>query len=90
MNKTIRRTPPRWLYFVIGVGALIACGIYVGTGAAEGFTSGRIARAVMFGVLGLLWVFQYGQGRRSRRHENDSSPGPGTRDPGLGDMETGD
>ena len=77
MNKQRNRTPPRWLHFVIGVGALIACGIYLGTGAAEGFTTGRIVRAVIFGIAGLILVLQYGEGRRSRRHENDSSPGTG-------------
>jgi len=66
MNKVTRRMPPRWMQFVIGVGALIACGIYLGTGAADGFTTGRIVRAVIFAIAGLILVFQYGGGNRRR------------------------
>ena len=76
MNIQRKRTPPRWLHFVIGVGALIACGIYLGTGAAEGFTTGRIVRAVIFGIAGLILVLQYGEGK-SRRPGDDSSPEAG-------------
>jgi len=59
-------TPLRWLYFVIGAGALVACGIYLGTAAAEGFPTWRILRAVMFGLIGIFGVLRYGESKRAR------------------------
>lgn len=53
-------TPLRWLFFVIGVGACISSGIYLGIGASDGFPTGRILRAVIFGLLGIFGVLMYG------------------------------
>jgi hypothetical protein len=61
MNKQKKRTPPRWFYFAIGIGSLMASGIYIGIGKTAGFSSGRVIPAVIFGVLGLLWVLMYGE-----------------------------
>jgi len=61
----------RWLFFVLGVGSLIAAGIYVGTGRAPGADWARLARAIMFLLLGLFWILMYG--------ENRSASGPGGR-----------
>jgi len=54
--------PPRWLYFILGVGALLASGIFLGIARSEGFTSGGILRIVLFGLLGILWTLLYGAG----------------------------
>jgi hypothetical protein len=58
-----RRKPSRWLYFVLSIGSLVASGIYIGTAAAQGFPTGRILRAVMFGLLGIFWTLMYGESR---------------------------
>jgi hypothetical protein len=52
--------PPRWLYFILGVGALLAAGIFLGIARTDGFTAGRLIRIVLFGLLGILWVFLFG------------------------------
>ena len=49
MPKTLR-----WFFFILGVGTLIASGIYLGTGFAEGGSTWRLLRAVMFLLLGLF------------------------------------
>jgi hypothetical protein len=74
---TPKRTgPPRWLYFILGVGALMASGVFLGIARADGFTTGRIIRIILFGLLGILWVFWYGD--RSRRHIPDGPPNRAT------------
>jgi hypothetical protein len=76
MSNRERGTPPRWLYFVIGIGSLIASGIYIGSGITAGFSTGRIVRVAAFGFLGILWVFLYGQGRaRNRSRDEDRTTG---------------
>lgn len=57
-------TPLRWLFFVISVGALISSGIYLGIGSSAGFLTGRILRAVIFGLLGIFSVLMYGTGKK--------------------------
>lgn len=56
-----KRTPSRWFFFAIGIGSLMASGIYIGIAKTAGSSSGRAIPAVIFGVLGLLWVLMYGQ-----------------------------
>jgi len=53
----------RWFLFVIGVGALIASGIYLGTALQEGGTVWRLLRALMFVLLGLFFLLMYGEHR---------------------------
>lgn len=55
-----RTGPPRWVYFILGVGALLASGLFLGIARTEGFTTGGILRIVLFGLLGILWVFLSG------------------------------
>jgi hypothetical protein len=71
MGNRERGTPPRWLYFVIGIGSLIASGIYIGSGITAGFSIGRIVRVAAFGLLGILWVLLYGQGRPGDRSRGE-------------------
>jgi len=49
--------PPRWLFAVLEVGAIAACGIYLGVMRAEGVTTAAAVRAGVFGVLGLLMLW---------------------------------
>jgi hypothetical protein len=56
----------RWLFFVVAVGSLIACGIYVGTAMRDPDTSARLLRALMFLLLGLFCVLMYGENKSAR------------------------
>ena len=56
----------RWLLFVIGVGALIACGIYLGIAIGEDSTGWRLLRAVTFLLLGVFFVLRYGESASRR------------------------
>jgi|GEM_PF-1796827 len=55
-----RTGPPSWVYFILGVGALLASGIFLGIARTDGFTAGGILRIVLFGLLGILWVLLFG------------------------------
>jgi hypothetical protein len=54
MDERRVRPPPRWFFSILAVGALVACGIYLGLMRAEGVSTGYLIRAAAFGVLGLL------------------------------------
>ena len=64
----------RWFLFVIGVGTLIACGIYLGTARGEGLAGWRILRALMFLLLGLFFTLMYGENK-----SDDAQPREGQR-----------
>ena len=53
----------RWFLFVIGVGGLIACGVYLGTMRGEGLAGWRMLRALMFLLLGLFFTLMYGENK---------------------------
>ena len=53
----------RWFLFVIGVGALIACGIYIGASSGGPAGGWRLLRAMMFLLLGLFFILMYGENR---------------------------
>lgn len=57
----------RWLFFVLGVGSLIAAGIYAGRAATPGGDWARLARGIMFLLLGLFWTLMYGENRSPAR-----------------------
>jgi Flp pilus assembly protein TadB len=61
--------PPRWLYFILSVCALMASGIYLCLAMTAGASTGRILRVIIFGLLGILWVLMYGAGGRQRGPE---------------------
>jgi hypothetical protein len=62
---TTKRTgPPRWLYFILGVGALLSSGIFLGIARINGFTAGGLLRIILFGLLGILWILFFGRGPR--------------------------
>lgn len=56
----------RWFLFVVGVGCLIACGIYLDALLGGAGTVWRLLRALMFLLLGLFFILMYG--------ENESRP----------------
>jgi hypothetical protein len=49
--------PPRWVFAVLTVGALLASGVYLGMIRVEGATTGDVVRASAFGALGLLMIW---------------------------------
>ncbi|MBD3348845.1 MAG: hypothetical protein GF400_06575 [Candidatus Eisenbacteria bacterium] len=54
----------RWFLFVVGVGALIASGIYLGRAIGEPTDVPGLMRALMFVLIGLFCVLMYGENRR--------------------------
>jgi hypothetical protein len=65
----------RWFLFAVGVGCLVACGVYLGRGVAESGASWRLLRALMFLLLGLFFVLMYGENKSAVRR-SDAPPGP--------------
>ena len=55
-----------WLFFAVGVGTLIACGIYLGRAIGDGGTGWRILHAVVFLVLGVFFILRYGESTSAR------------------------
>ena len=51
------KLPPRWFFSTLAAGTFVACGIYLGMIRAAGVSTGYVARAVGFGVLGLLMLW---------------------------------
>ena len=74
-NRTMPKTL-RWLYFVVGVGTLVASGIYLGTALAEGGTGWRLLRALMFLLLGLFFTLMYGENKSGPAPQSGEAPGP--------------
>ncbi|MBN1461245.1 MAG: hypothetical protein JXA57_17085 [Armatimonadetes bacterium] len=60
--KALRR-----LFFVLGVGSLMAAGIYLQSGRVPGGDWARFGRAIMFLLLGLFWILMYGENRSAAR-----------------------
>jgi hypothetical protein len=54
MDKTEKRSFPRWSFAILAIGGLLASGIYIGVMSVEGFAGVRLLQAAGFGILGLL------------------------------------
>ncbi len=63
MEKTGERSFPRWLFAILAIGGLVACGIYLGIMSVEGFTNLRFAQSAGFGLLGLVMFWGAMQSR---------------------------
>jgi hypothetical protein len=57
----------RWFLFAVGVGCLIACGVYIGRGVGETGATWRLLRALTFLLLGLFFVLMYGENESTGR-----------------------
>lgn len=55
--KACARRMPRWLFAVVAAGALLASGIYIGMIRIQGAAAAHLARAIGFGVLGLVMLY---------------------------------
>ena len=62
----------RWFMFVIGVGALIACGGYVGTARGDVATGWGLLRALMFLLMGLFFILMYGENRGGKPSDRNT------------------
>ena len=58
MNSSRAGGPPRWVFTIIMVGALLSCGIYLGMMRVEGTSTGSIIRAAGFALLGALMLLR--------------------------------
>ena len=54
MENTRQRTLPRWIFALLSIGGLLACGIYLGIMSVEGWTGPDMARSIGYGLLGLV------------------------------------
>jgi len=54
MDKRLVSMFPRWLFAVIAIGGLLACGLYLGMMRAQGVATGHLVRAIAYGALGLV------------------------------------
>ena len=54
MEKTGKRSFPRWIFAILAIGGLLASGIYLGIMSVDGLTGLRLAQAAGFGILGLI------------------------------------
>ena len=54
MEKNKKKSFPRWIFAIIAIGTLVACGIFVGIMSVEGATSLRFIQAIGFGLVGLV------------------------------------
>lgn len=54
MDRTENGSIPQWIFVILAIGGLLACGIFIGVMSLEGFTTKRLLQAVGFGVLGLI------------------------------------
>ena len=63
-----RKTSPglTWVYFFLSFGSLIASGIYL-RNASITSAVGDIVPALIFGLLGVLWVFLFGEGKKNQK-----------------------
>ncbi len=61
MGKSRMPKGLRWLLFAVGVGTLVASGIYLGTAMGEGAAGWRLLRAGTFLLLGVFFVLRYGE-----------------------------
>ena len=57
MDKTGISSFPRWLFALLAIGGLIACGIFLGVMSSEGFSSLRLDQVAGFGVFGLVMLW---------------------------------
>ena len=57
METKKKKQPPSWLYLFLAVGSLLASGIYMGIMGRVGFSTWDFIRALIFGSLGILWLY---------------------------------
>ncbi len=58
-----------WFYFFLSIGSLIASGIYL-RNASITSAAADIIQAIVFGLLGILWVFLFGEGRKGTNEKD--------------------
>ena len=59
---------------MIGVGSLMASGIYLGAAVREPDMSAKLLRALMFLLNGLFWILMYGEHVSAERRASDGGP----------------
>ena len=69
MKKTGLPTVLRWIFFVNGIGTMIAAGIFLKAYVAGGTLLGEGLKALMFFLLGLFFTLMYGENKRAPEEE---------------------
>lgn len=64
MNQGKMAKPLMWLFFVLAIGSLIASGIYLEIMRSGTGNFWDIVRFLVYGLLGILWVYLFGQGMK--------------------------
>ena len=54
MQKSEDKLFPWWLFAILAIGGLLACGIHIGIMSIQGVSLLRLAQAIGFGILGLV------------------------------------
>ncbi|MFH2039736.1 MAG: hypothetical protein ABIJ65_09915 [Chloroflexota bacterium] len=57
MKNNKKNTFPWWLFALLAVGTLVACGIYLGIISREGATLVNVIKVAGFGITGLLMAW---------------------------------
>ena len=57
MSRPSQHAFPRWLFALLAIGGLIACGIYLGVMSVESFSVLRLVQTAGFGVFGLVMLW---------------------------------
>jgi hypothetical protein len=57
MDSSQAGGPPRWVFAIIMVGALVSCGVYLGMMRVEGASTGNIVRTAGFALVGALTLW---------------------------------
>ena len=69
MQKGRVPTALRWFFFVLGIGTMIAAGIYLKAYVAGGTMLEEGLRSLMFFLLGLFFTLMYGENKRAPEEE---------------------
>ena len=56
MKRCVSTRMPRWLFAILATGTLVSSGLYIGMIRLQGPTAAHLARAVGFGVVGVLML----------------------------------
>ena len=57
MKNKKTKSPPKWLFLALTIGSLLVSGLYIGKIVFLDVSPGSILRAVVFGGLGVLWLY---------------------------------
>ena len=63
MQKTGTSRTLKWILYGVGIGTLIASGIYLRKGMEEGFDNWNAIRMALFFLVGTVCILMYGENK---------------------------